>query len=300
MHIIERLTKNKVIQPPQWLPTNVHYLVITGSESYGVSSGNSDIDVKGISIPPKNMLFPHLDGKIPGFNWPSEKEYNKKTNWQSHHNHDVSTGKEYDLDIKSITRFFFLAYGCNPDIIDSLFVPPRCILFESKAGQLMRDERHLFLSKLGWNKYKGYAYGQVRRYLYGDDYKPEGKRIKIVEQYGYDTKGAYHVVRLLNEIEQILTTGDLNLEINREQLKSIRNGEWTKEQILEYFHNKEKQLEKIYLESDLQAKPDKEKIEELLRECLKIQYNELEIVIDKNKDRKTLEMVYSLLQERMY
>jgi uncharacterized protein len=42
--------------------------------------------------------------------------------------------------------------------------------------------------------------------------KRKGKRREIIDKYGYDEKFAYHVVRLLNEAEQILTENDLDLQ----------------------------------------------------------------------------------------
>ena len=81
--------------------------------------------------------------------------------------------------------------------------------------------------------------------------------------------------RLLNEIEQILTEGDLNLQRNRGQLKAIRRGDWTKEQILDYFSEKEKTLEELYTKSKLPHKPDEKKIKELLLNCLEHHYGNL-------------------------
>lgn len=103
-----------------------------------------------------------------------------------------------------------------------------------------------------------------------------GKRVEIIEKYGFDVKFAYHVVRLLNEVEQILTREDMDLEENREQLKAIRRGEWTKEQIVEYFNDKEKQLEQVYTDSKLRWGPDEERIKKLLTECLEEYYGTLD------------------------
>lgn len=55
------------------------------------------------------------------------------------------------------------------------------------------------------------------------------KRINLIDKFGYDTKFAYNLVRLLNECEQILVEGDLDLERSKEMLKSIRKGEWSLE-----------------------------------------------------------------------
>ena len=110
----------------------------------------------------------------------------------------------------------------------------------------------------------------------------KSKREEGVAIYGYDLKFAYHVVRLLNEIEQILIENDLDLERNREQLKSIRRGEWTEEQIIKYFESKEKDLEKIYSESKLQHSPNENKIKSLLLECLEMHYGNISNVIEAN------------------
>jgi len=93
---------------------------------------------------------------------------------------------------------------------------------------------------------------------------------------------AYHVVRLLDEVEQILMEGDIDLERNREQLKSVRRGDWKLEDIIEYFEQKEKSLEKLYIDSKLQAKPDVNKIKDLLLNCLEQHFGNLDAVIVKN------------------
>ena len=87
-------------------------------------------------------------------------------------------------------------------------------------------------------KIQSYAYSQLAK-ISDNPTKQDSKRAASVEKFGYDVKAAYHVVRLLNEIEQILVEGDLDLLRNREQLKSIRRGEWTIEQLNQYFTEKE-------------------------------------------------------------
>ncbi len=103
-----------------------------------------------------------------------------------------------------------------------------------------------------------------------------GSRKPLIEQYGYDTKFATHCLRLLAEVEQILTEGDLDLERNREQLKSIRRGDWTLERIEDYFQTKEKVLETLYSNSTIPYGPDEDAIKRLLLECLEIHYGSLD------------------------
>ena len=169
----------------------------------------------------------------------------------------------------------------NPNMIDSLFVPRRCILHSTQVGEHIRESRKEFLHKGSWHKFKGYAYSQVHKMNTKEPDK-SSTRFAMIKQYGFDVKFAYHVVRLLNEVEQIMVEHDLDLQRNREQLKSIRKGEWTRQQITEYFEDKEKYLEEIYLKSKLPHSPDEENIKKILLECLEMHYGSLENAIKTN------------------
>jgi predicted nucleotidyltransferase len=268
--LIDKLTSKSLITPPPFLKNNVHYEVLMGSVAYGVSSDTSDMDVYGFCIPPKHLVFPHLDGEILGFGR-NKKRFDQ---YQQHHIKDPGSRKEYDITIYSIVKYFSLCMENNPNMIDSLFVPRRCILHSSQIGEYVRENRLVFLHKGSWHKFKGYAYSQLHKMR---TKKPDesSKRYDSIQEHGYDLKFAYHIVRLLNEIEQILTEHDLNLERNREQLKSIRRGEWSREQIEEYFEKKEKELETVYTNSSLQHSPDEEKIKTILLNSLEMHYGSL-------------------------
>ena len=110
-------------------------------------------------------------------------------------------------------------------------------------------------------------------------------RFESVKIHKVDVKFAYHVVRLISEIEQILIEGDLDLTRNREQLKDIRNGNWKQEDIREWFDQKEKDLEKLYVESKLQHSPDEDKIKTLLLSCLEEYYGSLHKCIQTKTDK---------------
>lgn len=107
-------------------------------------------------------------------------------------------------------------------------------------------------------------------------------RRKDSVEVGYSTKFAYHVVRLSLEAEQILMTQDLDLQKDREILKSVRRGEWTFERLEMWFQDKEKTLETLYTNSTLRNIPDEDAIKNLLLECLEMHYGSLDKVIQKN------------------
>jgi predicted nucleotidyltransferase len=273
MSTLERLTDQGLVKPPRWLPGNVQYETIMGSFAYGVSSDTSDVDVYGWAIPPKDDLFPHLRGEVPGFGTPLARF----EQFQEHHVQDrdalAGHGRTYDLTIYGIVKFFNLAMENNPNIIDSLFTPVNCVLHSTRVGNLVRENRRLFLHKGAWPKFKGYAYSQLHKLT---NKAPQGKRAKLVEKHGYDVKFAYHVVRLLTEVEMILMEEKIDLQRNNEQLKAIRRGEWTEERLRKWCADKESHLERAYAESTLRAVPDEPKIRALLMNCLEDHYGSLE------------------------
>jgi predicted nucleotidyltransferase len=269
------LTKRGLISPPPWLPTNVHYEVITGSVAYGVSSDTSDMDVYGFGVPPKDMVFPHLAGEIQGFG----RQIKRFEQFQKHHIflEDAMGGKgrTYDMTVYNIVKYFQLTMEGNPNMVDTLFVPQECVLHATQVGNMVRENRKMFLSKKCWHTFKGYAYSQLHKMRTKD---PKGKRAELREKYGYDVKYAYHLVRLLDECEQILTEGDLNLQRAKEHMKAIRKGEVPEEEVREWFNVKEKELEKIYNAetSPIPYAPDEPKIKKLLLECLEHHYGSLD------------------------
>ena len=183
-------------------------------------------------------------------------------------------------------------------MIDSLFVPRRCIIYSTKVGEMVREARHIFLSKSSWPKFKGYAYSQLHKAK--NSVPEEGSaRFLDYQNHGYSTKFAYHVVRLLDEVEQILTEEDIDLTRNREQLKSIRRGEWKKEQIVEYFDTKEKSLEQAYLNSKLRNKPNEKMIKDLLLNCLEQHYGTIEgcVTLHKDVESDKLNRIMDILNE---
>src|ERR1700753_3003830 len=107
-NVIDDLVQKKLIHPPAWLSTNVHYLTMMGSVAYGVSGDTSDIDLYGWCIPTKEIIFPHLAGEIFGFG-SQKKRFNQ---WQEHHVKDPSAmqgkGREYDLTVYNVVDYFQL------------------------------------------------------------------------------------------------------------------------------------------------------------------------------------------------
>lgn len=282
-----------LISPPPWLPNNIMFEGLTGSVAYGASNDTSDMDIYGFCMPPKNMMFPHLAGEIKGFGTQA-KPFEQ---YQKHHVKDDESRKEFDFTIFSIVKFFHLAMENNPNMVDTLFLPERCVLHRTTVYGMVRDRRKEFLHKGSWYKFRGYAQAQMKKI--GDKANSSNpKRQASIEAYGYDVKFAYHVVRLLLEIEQIMAEGDLHLDRNSDVYKSIRAGEWTIERLQKYAEEKERALELLYSESKLPERPDEENIKGLLLQCMEEHYGSLsDAVTEQGKTERLVRELEFLVEK---
>ena len=242
---------------PKWMHDNIHYECLMGSYAYGVNTKESDKDIYGFFIPPKEMIFPK--DFIRGFD---KDVYNFE--------HFTNCYDDVDFTIFNIVKYFYLCMGINPNIIDSLFVPNDCIIEMSNIGKMVRDNRYLFLSKLSWKKFKGYAYSNYTRLTKSHK---EGKRKVLIDKYGYDVKEAYHCIRIINELQQILRDENIDLRMDKERLISIRNGEYTLNEIKLLFQKEEKTTESLYEKCKLPDTPRVKEIRNLLKLCLDEAYS---------------------------
>lgn len=266
----QELTELGLVEPPKFLPAHVHYETQVGSVAYGVSQDSSDMDVYGFCIPPVEMIFPHLAGEIMGFG----RQVQRFEQFQKHGVPADHEQRVYDLTIYSIVKYFSLCMENNPNMLESLFTPERCVLTCSPIAARIREHRHLFLHKGAWHKFKGFAYSQIHKMKIK---QPDGgKRFELVERFGFDVKFAYHAVRLMDEARQILTQGELTLDGNIDKLIGIRRGEWTQEEVERYFEAQEKELELLYEQSTLPYSPREDEIKTLLLESLEEAYGSLE------------------------
>lgn len=289
---VQQLAKRGLINPPGFVRDGSQYVVVTGSQAYGTNRPDSDFDVVGFCMPPKEMVFPHLAGEIEGFG----RQKKRFDVWETGENGAVwdadaagGKGREYEFNIYSVVRFFQLCMDNNPNMLDLLFVPTECVLFSTKVGDMVRDQRKMFLHKGCWHKFKGYAFAQMKK-MESKNPDPDSKRQANREKYGFDTKFAAHTLRLMYECEQILETGDLDLRRNQDELKAIIRGEVQPAEIKEKFAAKEKYLERLYETSTLQYSPDVSKIRTLLFQCLEEYYGDLSTAVI-NQDAASLALM---------
>jgi len=286
------LSQKNLITPPKWLPDNTMFEGMTGSIAYAASDDASDMDIVGFCIPPKEIIFPHLAGEILGFG----SQQQRFDVFQQHHIELKEHRKEIDLTIYNIVKFFQLAMENNPNMVDVLFLPRRCVLHSTGIYEHIRTNRKLFLHKGSFHKFRGYMFSQISKFKNGAN-RSNKKRQETIDRVGYDTKFLYHILRLGLECEQILEHHDLDLECNGPLLRSVRNGEWPIEKNEEWFAEKEKYLDKLYHESTLRYAPDENTIKKLLFESLEMHYGSISSAISIDVNQNIINDIKSIIEK---
>jgi len=196
-----------------------------GSSSYGTSvSGTDDLDLMGVVIPDKVNIL--------GLNEVEHRIY--RTAAEREGRNDARSGHgDVDMTWYSLKKFVALARKGNPSILMMFFAP---VVHVDELGVMLRESSHLFASKEAGKRFLGYMNAQRAR-LAGERGQKGINRPELVEKYGYDTKYAYHIVRLGLQGLEFLKHGKIQVPVQpfvRDLLLAIRNGEYTQERILQW------------------------------------------------------------------
>ena len=100
-------------------------------------------------------------------------------------------------------------------------------------------------------------------------------RHELEENFGFDTKHAMHLVRLLRMGVEALRDGEIIVKRpDAQELLSIRNGAWTYEQIVKYAEDMDKEVREVwYKKTSLPKYPDLKKAATILMEVQDLIWN---------------------------
>lgn len=271
--IIKDLLERNVLKEnevPDFVHKNLGYMTMLGSVTYGASSDMSDKDVYGFCFPPVEYLFPNRQGCIEGF-VEDKKVFNQ---WQLLHLKDDANEVEYDFNIYNIVKFIHLCSENNPNMLETLFTDQEFVMFESGAASMLRENKHILLHQGAYAKFAGFAMSQIHK-IDSKEATENPKRQALIAQYGWDTKFGYHAVRIMDEGFQIAETGTLDLRKNSQKLLDIRQGKWTKQEVVDYVKEKDSLIKDVFAKSGLPKYPDRAKVKSLLLDVLEYQYGDL-------------------------
>lgn len=280
-----------------WAQQNLIYKVLAGSRLYGTNRPDSDHDYRGVCFMPREALLGLLNfGQhqatkdrdvviygITKFLGLAEKVnpnildilFAPKSAW-------LLNTPEWDLVFDN--RHLFLSQKVRHTFsgyaISQLHRikrhrkwlllegPPQRPLLENYGGELVTGKRggqKLFFQLRESEVRYQEALRQWRQY---QQWKLERNpaRAKLEAEFGYDTRHAGHLVRLLLQAHNVLTEGDYNpvlrLDGDLTVVRAVLNGEWDYVSLIRWAANAEKQVQEM--PSELPKKPNHKAIEQLL------------------------------------
>jgi len=256
-----QLLKQTFHTVPPWAGIDRTILVgLRGSDAHGTKLKDKDpndiddIDVFTLIVHPVHFYL-GLDGYR-----------NKREHWDS-------AGQVLDVLVYDIRKFMDLAASCNPNVINWLFNRPEDYLNITPSGQLLIDNRDMFLSKEIFKRLSGYAYAQMKRMESNQAYEGYmgAKRKGLVDKFGYDVKNAAHCVRLLYMSMEIANTNTFSTyrpDFERELIMDIKSGVFTLDAIINLIKKLTEKVNDSEKNSRLPEKNDRDKISELLEHII--------------------------------
>lgn len=202
---------------------HVIFQCIIGSQAYGLTDESSDVDRRGIYLPPAELHW-----SLYGVPEQLECHETQEAYWE-------------------LQKFLILALKANPNVLECLYSP----LIE-KATPLV-DEllgmRELFVTKLIYQTYNGYVMSQFKKMQ--ADLRNQG-RVK--------PKHVMHLIRLLLSGITALKEGIVQVRVEqfREELLAIKREEMPWEESEKWRMSLHKEFEAAFANTKLPERPDYE------------------------------------------
>ena len=129
-------------------------LTTAGSRAYGMHTETSDLDVKGVFVPPLKYYFgtkrvEQIDDKA--------QIHEVFKQYLTPELLLVADTNGMEGTVFEIHRFLELASGANPNILDILFCRDDDVIFSTPYGRHLREIRQKFLTKKCLQTFVGYA-----------------------------------------------------------------------------------------------------------------------------------------------
>jgi predicted nucleotidyltransferase len=205
--IVASLRQQLVAENPEqaWIIDNAMFLHIGGSRLYGIAKGDSDIDIRGITLAPQSY-------------WVGARRFEQKEL--------AVPDLKVEAVIYDVRKWLSLVRSVNPNVVESLFVPDdsEFCLRATDAWRHVHPQALALLNQSAYASFTGYTTAQLRKMLV--KFSNKTGRQAIAEKYGFDLKFAAHAFRLAAQGAELLRTGQITLpRPEREHLRAIRHGQ---------------------------------------------------------------------------
>ena len=160
-----RLTDiNEIIAQPEYdflrteerLGKNIALLAFGGSKAYGLSTPQSDTDIRGIVMPLRSDL---LGGDF----IMREKDKGNDKLIFGINGFEQYLDRVTDTYLYVLSKIVGLFCKCNPNTIEMLGCLPEHYAMVSESGRILLENKTMFLSKLAYGSFAGYARAQFQR-----------------------------------------------------------------------------------------------------------------------------------------
>lgn len=234
---------------------------VVGSTAYGLSLSASDRDEKGVCIEPFEV-YCKLTGKYEQTEFRSAAERTGKPD-------SPSEAGDLDLTIYSLEKYLRLATYGNPNVLELLFITGDSLLESTAMGNELRSLYPSIVSRQAGRRYRGYMEAQKQRLL-GERGQMRVTRTDLIEEHGFDTKYASHLVRLGYQGVELLETGKLAMpmpEPDRTTVKAIKEGKHTLNEVLQLSGDLDAKLGDLIKDSPIRDLPDLFTVEAWMRKA---------------------------------
>jgi hypothetical protein len=207
----------------------VIYRCIVGSQAYGLSRESSDVDRRGIYLPPAESEW-----SIYGVPEQLENADTEECYWE-------------------LKKFISLALKANPNILECLHSP--IVEQSSEVADALLAKRSIFLSKLIYQTYNGYAMSQFKKLE--QDLRATGD---------LKWKHAMHLIRLLLQGIAVLNDGEMSVSVadHRTALLAIRDGHESWDAVNSWRLALHREFEEAFRSTSLPDSPDYHEANRLL------------------------------------
>ncbi|HST57198.1 MAG TPA: nucleotidyltransferase domain-containing protein [Longimicrobium sp.] len=200
---------------------HVVFRCVVGSRAYGLAHEASDVDVRGIYLPPAEL------------------------HWSLYGVPEQLEDRESEVVFWELQKFVVLALKANPNILECLYTP--LVQRVSPVAAELLAERHRFLSRVVYQTYNGYVMSQFKRLE--QDIRTTG---------GPKWKHAMHLIRLLLAGVATLREGCVPVDVgeHREALLTIKRGEMPWEAVNAWRLELHRRFDAAHASTSLPDRPD--------------------------------------------
>lgn len=232
-----------------------------GSGLHGVTTGADDRDEMGICIEPPECVI--------GLEKFEQYIYRTQP--------DGARSGQGDLDlcVYSLRKWTKLAAEGNPSVLLMLWIPDHELVVKTSLGSRLQASSEMFVTKQAGRKFLGYLNSQ-REGLMGTHHR-HTNRPELIEKYGFDTKYAYHALRLGIQGIELLTEGYIHLpmkQVNRDALLCVRRGVTPLSEVLVWLNGLTLGLENLVDYAPVPDAPDWDRINNWLVDMYEAHWGE--------------------------